>query len=135
MKRLIPIAVVLLMLIFISKTPATGQSTAVTISGTVSDSANYKLPGVTITLRNVDTNSEWKTLTDEKGAYLCSNLLPGTYDLDASLAGFQTATISNVKTIAGEIFRLNFTIQVGGPSRGPLQKDQVRDLSRVGRCS
>ena len=135
MKRLIPIAVVLLILISTANTPATGQSSAVTISGTVSDSANYKLPGVTITLRNVEANSEWKTLTDEKGAYLCSNLLPGTYDLDASLAGFQTATITNLKTDAGQIFKMNFTIQVGGPSRGPLQKDQLRDLPRVNRCS
>jgi hypothetical protein len=135
MTRLIPFAAVLLMCISFALTSATGQSSAVTISGTVSDSANQELPGVTITLRNADANSDWKTLTDEKGTYVCSNLLPGTYDLEASLAGFQTATISNLKTDAGQIFKMNFTIHVGGPSRGPLQRGQGRDLPKVGKCA
>jgi carboxypeptidase family protein len=135
MKRLVPTAIALLMLISIVNAPAIGQSSTVTISGTVSDASRNTIPGVTVTLVNLDTNTQLKTLTDEKGAYQCSNLQPGSYDLNASLPGFQTATISNVKADAGQMIRMNFTLQIGGPSRGPLNSDQVRDLPRVGKCS
>jgi hypothetical protein len=137
MKHPVPMAIALALLMFISlvKAPAIGQSSTVTISGTVSDSANHTVPGVTITLLNLDANSQWRTLTDEKGGYQCSNLSPGTYSLIASLPGFQTMTISDVKTDAGKTFRMNFRIQIGGPARGPLNRDQVRDLPKVGKCS
>jgi hypothetical protein len=135
MRRLVPSAIALLTLISLLNAPSIGQSSTVTISGTVSDSANYVVPGVTVTLANIDANSQWTTLTDNKGAYQCSNLPPGNYDLNAFLLGFQTATISNLKTDAGQVFRMNFTLQIGGSSRGPLKRDQVRDLPKVGKCS
>jgi len=123
------------MIISIVRAPVIGQSSTVTISGTVSDSANNTVPGVTITLLNLDANSQWRTLTDEKGSYQCSNLPPGTYNLIAYLAGFQTSTISDLKSDAGKTYRMNFTIQIGSPARGPLNRDQVRDLPKVDKCS
>jgi hypothetical protein len=135
MKRLAPYAIALLLFIPIVNAAAIGQSSTVTISGTVSDTAKYEVPGVTITLVNLDANSQSRTVTDNNGTYQCSNLPPGTYNLIAYLAGFQTATISDLKSDAGQTYRMNFTIQVGGPSRGPLYRDQVKDLPKVGKCT
>jgi protocatechuate 3,4-dioxygenase beta subunit len=68
-----------------------------TISGTVEDSRNALIPGVTISATNTQTSVETRTLTNEAGAYNFPALIPGTYRLKAELTGFNTKTVSNIE--------------------------------------
>jgi Carboxypeptidase regulatory-like domain len=49
-----------------------------TISGRVVDPSDLALPGVTVTITNQSTGFERTVVTAENGAYLVSNLDPGT---------------------------------------------------------
>ncbi len=64
------------------------------ISGTVRDDQQGVIPGVTVTLRNVETGVTRVDLTTEEGRYIFRALPPGHYEMTAELAGFQTVRIT-----------------------------------------
>lgn len=81
------------------------------ISGTVEDGDGSPLPGVTVTATNVETNLQVVGVTDEKGFYRLLNLPTGTYNLEAVLDGFATATAENVRLLLGSTPTVNFSLQ------------------------
>ena len=89
------------------------QSTNATLGGTVQDSTGALIPGVTITATNTGTGIVTTVLTNESGAYQFASLQPGTYDIKASLVGFQSATSNGFRLGGAQQARLNFTLQVG----------------------
>ena len=64
--------------------PARAQSTA-TLQGTISDTQNALMPGVSISVRNVATAIERSALTDSAGQYVTASLPPGHYAVVAHL--------------------------------------------------
>ena len=66
------------------------QATNGIISGTVTDASGAAVPGVTIQVKNVNTGVTRTVLTNEQGRYRVPDLLVGEYEVQASLAGFQT---------------------------------------------
>ncbi|MBI2821035.1 MAG: TonB-dependent receptor [Acidobacteria bacterium] len=93
--------------------PAFGQVTTGAISGTVKDSTDAVLPGSTVTVKNLETGSERTVLTDDAGQYRVSNLAIGSYEISASLEGFQTAVRSGITLTIGRAAVVNFTLNVG----------------------
>ena len=59
------------------------------ITGTVTDSSDARLPGVTVTIRNVGTGLTRETQTGSDGVFIFPDLLAGTFDLSVSLQGFK----------------------------------------------
>jgi hypothetical protein len=92
--------------------PIFGQSSNASLSGTVTDSSNSLIPGVTITVTNTDTGVVSSGLTNESGIYNSPSLLPGAYTVSASLPGFQTRTFTNVRLGNAAQVRLNFTLEL-----------------------
>src|SRR5436309_15939766 len=66
------------------------QVTTGTISGAVQDSSGAAIPGVTVTIRNLDTDVARSVTTDEGGRYTAPDLSLGNYEVQAQQAGFQT---------------------------------------------
>ena len=79
--------VLALALLFVAAN-AIAQSTTATISGTVKDAQAAVLPGVSVTVRNVDTGLTRIIVTDNSGVFRFSALPVGRYELEAELAGF-----------------------------------------------
>jgi hypothetical protein len=90
-----------------------GQVLYGSIVGTVSDAQGAITPGVTLTAINTGTGLKVETQTDEGGAYAFRNLLPGTYDLAATLAGFKEHKQSAIPVVAGNPVRINVTLVIG----------------------
>jgi hypothetical protein len=69
------------------------------ITGTVVDARdNRAVPSATITLTDPATNKPVKgAFTNEKGVFVVSNIVSGTYTLILSFVGYETKTIANVK--------------------------------------
>ena len=67
---------------------AMAQATTGSISGSVTDESKAVMPGVTITVKNVDTGLERAQTSDQQGRYRALNLNPGSYQLSAELQGF-----------------------------------------------
>lgn len=104
----------LLSLIFVMAALAMAQSPTGTLTGTAKDSSGGVVPGVTIHLRNVDTNETRQTVTNEVGLYRVSSLPRGTYEVKAEMTGFKTVTQTDVQVTVGETVRLDFELEVGG---------------------
>src|SRR5437660_1201439 len=68
--------------------PVRAQSTA-TLQGTITDSQNAVMPGVSIAIRNMATGLERTAATDAAGQYVAPSLTPGRYEVVAHLEGFQ----------------------------------------------
>src|SRR5678816_1609216 len=90
---------------------AFAQGTGGTLTGTVEDVSKALIPGVTITATNSNTGVITTVISNESGAYTIPALLPGTYQLRASLPGFQNYTISNI-ALGSETRRINITLPV-----------------------
>jgi carboxypeptidase family protein len=71
--------------------PVWAQSTA-TLQGTVTDTQNAVMPGVSVTIRNVATGAERAAVTDAAGQYVAASLQPGHYAIVAHLEGFRDQT-------------------------------------------
>ena len=85
-----------------AKAPA-GQSTAIngTIEGTVKDEQGALLPGVTVTVTNIDTGDQRVVVTNESGLYRAPLLTLGTYRVSAELQGFKKFEQTGVSLRAG----------------------------------
>ena len=68
------------------------QMTTGTLLGTVQDETGGVMPGVSVTLVNLDTGITRTVLTDDEGRYRATNLSLGNYELMAELVGFNTAS-------------------------------------------
>jgi Ca-activated chloride channel homolog len=78
------------------------------LAGTVVDAGGLPLPGATVTVTGVETRS---ATTNERGEFVFTDLPPGSYHLEASLAGF-TVFATSVHVTAGAETRAAATLQV-----------------------
>jgi hypothetical protein len=142
----------ILALVVLLAAPAAAQETGGSIRGVVADAQNAVLPGVTITLRNVDTNAVQTTVTNDQGAFALTFVPIGRYTLTAELQGFSTAKQEDFTVRVGDRLLLNLKMQVGSvtetvnvtaesllldatsASRGQvITREQVADLPLLGR--
>jgi len=77
-------------------TPLVAQTVTGTMRGTVTDRSGCALPGVTVTIKNVDTGLERVAVTTSDGAYNAAFLPVGRYNVQAELSGFGTMRHNNV---------------------------------------
>src|ERR1700730_9565564 len=98
--------------------PAFAQSQAANgaIEGTISDSSGGVLPGVTVTITNVDTGTERTLVTNEKGLYRAPLLTLGKYRVVAELQGFKKAEQKDIQLSVGQTAVVNATLSVGAVS-------------------
>ena len=82
-----------LTLVFCGQSFLFAQTTG-TIFASVTDQTDAVLPGTGIMVTNVETGIARSTVAGDRGAYRVTNLPPGTYEVQASLTGFQTGVRS-----------------------------------------
>ena len=129
---------------------AAAQTAFVTLRGNVVDEQGGALPGVTLTAREIQTNTVSTAVSGGQGGYFLTNLRPGKYELTAELSGFRSyrqslalrvgedLTVSFTMTLAG----LNSSVEVVGESV-PVQtqstvgtvisQKQIDDLPTISR--
>src|SRR5687768_15159917 len=100
-------------LLFVHARLADAQALYGSIVGNVTDAQGAATPGVTLTATNTGTGLEVETVTDGDGAYTFRNLLPGTYDVKASLGGFREHKQTGLAVSAGTVVRVNIALEVG----------------------
>src|SRR4029077_7959057 len=84
-----------------------------TIVGTVSDQNAALIPGVTVTVANLETGRTVRVTTDETGGYTAGMLLIGSYSVSAEKSGFQKVIQAKVKVDVNKIVRVDMTLPVG----------------------
>src|SRR5881396_2911703 len=103
-------------LVLISDSAVYAQRDTGTIVGTVTDQSGAVVPGVTLTIRNVETNAVFSTVSDATGNYAAPLLRPGRYDVVAELSGFKKQTKSGIDLNVQDRLKIDFTLEVGSVS-------------------
>jgi hypothetical protein len=133
--------------------PLYAQGVTAQLGGTITDSTGGVLPGVTVVVKNVNTLATRETLTGARGEFMIPDLLAGTFDLTASLAGFkpyvQKGIVINstdrvqLRAIALEVGGLTETVSVqaeavqvqttSGARQSLVTRENFEDIALKGR--
>src|SRR6266550_1775930 len=81
--------------------PIAAQGTGGVIAGTIKDAQGGALPGVSLTLRNVESGVVRTAVSEGNGTYRLPGLPPGRYQMIAELQGFASAEITDVTITIG----------------------------------
>ncbi len=98
-------------LVFLSGTPAFAQTSS--LSGVAVDSNGGVLPGVTVVVKNVATGTTYDAVTNTEGIFSVPALDAGAYTVTASLSGFKTAVVNDVRLAPGTPTSIKATLEVG----------------------
>src|SRR6266849_492474 len=89
------------------------QEIGATVTGTVTDPQGAVLPGVAVTVLNVDTNVPSETVTNSQGSYVVQKLIPGRYKITAALQGFKAYVRDGVTLHTAEVATIHVPLQLG----------------------
>src|SRR5215218_7150263 len=91
------------------------QPGAATLRGVVRDPAGAVVPGARVRATNVSTGATRETMTNDEGAYVLSNMQPGSYDVRIEMGGFKSITSASPVTLAvGQGATLDVDLEVEG---------------------
>ena len=104
MKQRFGIGLLLALLALVAPHTAAAQAQAVNgnIEGTVRDTSGAALPGVMVTVTNLDTGTVRTAVTGENGGYRAPLLPLGRYKVSAELQGFRTFEQQGITLSAGQ---------------------------------
>ncbi len=89
------------------------QTTTATISGTVKDETGGVIPGIQVTVTNLDTGIVRSLVSDDAGRYRASQLEVGAYEVKGELTGFQTSIRKGIELSVGRSAVVDLTMRVG----------------------
>jgi Carboxypeptidase regulatory-like domain/TonB dependent receptor/TonB-dependent Receptor Plug Domain len=89
-----------------------GQGTSGIILGTVTDPQGAVMAGVTVAVKNLDTQLQRQVVTDSSGYYRVEALPVGRYEVRAERQGFKV-TVESLTLTVGEEAVTNFKLEVG----------------------
>ena len=95
-------------------TAAGGQTFFGGVRGEIRDSAGGALPGVTVTLANVETGAIRTTVSGPGGEYAFANVQPGAYTLRAELSAFAPFVQGGLAIGISSFLVVDATLAVGG---------------------
>src|SRR5439155_6667282 len=71
------------------------------------------IPGVSIIIRNLDTNQTRDTVTNEIGRYTVPLLPPGRYEITAELTGFKSKVRTGLELQVEQRINADFMLELG----------------------
>jgi iron complex outermembrane receptor protein len=86
------------------------------IVGVAKDPQGAVVAGAQVVLINAQADVRSTTVTDGSGRYGFAPLQPGTYAVEVSAAGFQTARSAEITLVSGESVTRDFSLALAGPT-------------------
>jgi hypothetical protein len=97
--------------------PLTAQVGTSLLTGKISDATEAPVPAVAVKVINEASGSALTVSTNGEGIYRATALLPGTYRIEISLAGFEPLVRKNVVIEVAQTLAIDFVLQVGQQSQ------------------
>ena len=109
MFRVLSAAVLSVLVALSAPTAAAAQAQAANgnIEGIVRDTTGAALPGVSVTVTNMDTGTARTSITNDEGVYRAILLPLGRYRIVAELQGFKTFEQQGITLSAGQTALIN----------------------------
>ncbi|HKV38561.1 MAG TPA: TonB-dependent receptor [Blastocatellia bacterium] len=84
------------------------------LTGNVTDQTGAVIPGAKVDALNVGTNISKTAVTDERGVYTLTDLLPGVYKVTVGAQSFKTLAQENVRVEANTVRRIDAQLETSG---------------------
>lgn len=97
----------------VGSSPAFGQVSNGTISGTVTDQTGARVEGASITVKNLATGFASSTVSNQDGYYSVPSLVVGQYEVRASKEGFAAGVRSGIDLTVGREAVVDIRVNVG----------------------
>ncbi len=114
------------------------QSNLAAISGIVTDPQNAVVPQAVVSVSDVETGVEVRTLTNASGFYNLQNLEIGKYDLTVQHAGFRKYVRQGITLTTGQNLGLNIRLDLGTTGQAvtvsaeaPLIESRTSDVNTL----
>jgi hypothetical protein len=150
MSRHARLTVGLIFPLFIALGAAEAQTALGTLRGAVVDEQSGALPGVSVTIRHLDTNTVQTIVSGSEGKFFVPNLRPGAYELSCELSGFspqrqtldlrvgQDLTVNVTMRLAGvaeavEVVGTSVAVETQSTLATIVTNKQIDDLPTIGR--
>src|SRR5277367_5341806 len=112
-RRLLDRVMLFAVLLGVSALPAFGQIDRGAIAGRIQDASGAVVPSAKVTITNKATGVEANTTVDSDGEYQVLALIPGTYSVKASAAGFDSVLRDDIHLHVQDHLSINFSLKVG----------------------
>jgi hypothetical protein len=107
------------------------QTFSGTIEGIVKDSSGALAPAVKVTITNVDTRIEIKTVTNGAGNYLASFLNSGNYSAAFEKDGFEKTIVKDLTLDMNGKLRVDAVLKTGSVQDSIVVTDTAVDVNKV----
>jgi hypothetical protein len=115
-KRTLIFTMALLLLLPLAGTHEAGSAYAqtqyATVTGRVTDEQDAVVPGATVTLTHLATNTSQQTRTNDEGLFVFGNVAAGTYEVRISKENFRTVSRQITVAVAQRL-EISFVLPVG----------------------
>src|SRR5262249_4544009 len=126
------------MLLLVHARGASAQAIKGELLGNIVDAGGLALPGVTVTITEVNTNISYTKTTNENGLYTFPSLKDGTYKVVAELTGFKKTLREGVIVDVNTTVRVDLKMEVGAieesitvQGESPVLQTDRTDTGRV----
>jgi hypothetical protein len=93
--------------------PLSAQTLYGTLLGNVTDDTGLAVPGATVKITHIETTQTREAATNATGGYNFPNIPTGTYQVDVTLTGFQSASSRDVIVRQNTSVRIDVRLSVG----------------------
>jgi hypothetical protein len=104
---------VILLILTMQGTTGLGQGITGSITGTVTDPSGAGVPGATVRVLQVETNSARIVTTSDFGSYTVTQLPPGAYSVKVEKTGFKTFEQQGIILEINQVSQINAQLGIG----------------------
>ena len=108
------LGLLLVMLSLVAVSVPAQVTTSGRLTGVVADANGALIPKAQVTAKHDQTQTEYKTTTNEEGGWTIPSIPNGTYTVSIGASGFKTTVTKEVKVDAGQVATLNTALETGG---------------------
>ena len=105
------LSAIVLVALLAAAAPLLAQTTG-SVSGTIKDNSGAVVPGVSVTVENVETKATRTAVSGDSGTYQIALLPPGRYRVRAELQGFRTEE-RDLTLVVSQNARFDFAMNLG----------------------
>jgi hypothetical protein len=110
---------------------AYAQNTNATIRGQVLDPSGALVPSAQVSVVNQDTGVRvFSGKTDSAGAFVASQVIPGTYRITVTAPGLKQSVLENVIATVASVASVNVTMQIGEVTETVTISSKGEELDR-----
>lgn len=123
MKRLVS----LVMVVLFANQLVLGQVTG-SLTGNVNDPQGAAIGHAQVTVKNIATSEEFRTTTNDQGAFVLTSLLPGRYMVTVQADGFKRAEVLDVVVEVGRPSKVVIALEIGAVTEQVTVTGQAQEI-------